>query len=194
MCRDRLPPLRQFAQLRHIEIAVAKQSEGPRDWRRRHVKNMWRRSAGRAGGFGVERRTLAHSESMLFVDDNNGESVEQHIVLNQRMRTNENPELPRCELPEQIAPAGGGRRAGQQRDWHCLPWHQLLKRREVLVGERLGRRHQRRLMSVFDGTQHRRERNDRLARTNFTHQQPLHRVAPGDVAEHDRHGAFLIAG
>ena len=38
-----------------------------------------------------------------------------------------------------------GRRAGQQRRGHGLARHQRLERREVLLGERLGRRHQRRL-------------------------------------------------
>ena len=46
---------------------------------------------------------------------------------------------------------------------------------EVLLGERLGRRHQRALAAVLDRAQQRVERDDRLARADVALQQPLHR-------------------
>ena len=80
------------------------------------------------------------------------------------------------ELAEQVGAAARGRGAGQQRGLHELARHQLLQRREVLLGERLGRRHQRGLGAGLDRAQHRVERDDGLARADLAHQQPLHRA------------------
>ena len=82
---------------------------------------------------------------------------------------------PLAQLAEQVGAAARGRRAGQQRGLHELARHQLLQRREVLLGERLGRRHQRRLGARLDRAQHRVERDDGLAGADLAHQQPLHR-------------------
>ena len=73
------------------------------------------------------------------------------------------------------------RRAGVEpvssADGHRLGAEQPLDRREVLLGERLGGRHQRRLVAVLDGAQHRVQRDHRLAAADLAHQQPLHRRA-----------------
>ena len=66
---------------------------------------------------------------------------------------------------EPVSSAAGDRLAAEQ----------ALNGREVLFGERLGGRHQRRLVTVLDRAQHRVQRHDRLAAADLAHQQPLHR-------------------
>ena len=64
----------------------------------------------------------------------------------------------------------------------------------MLLGERLGRSHQRPLMAVLDRAQHRVERDHRLAAAHLPHQQPLHRRALPQVLIDLGDRAVLIAG
>ena len=59
---------------------------------------------------------------------------------------------------------------------------ELLDREEVLLGERLRRRHQRALVAALDRAQERVERDDRLPRPDVALEQPLHRHRAREVA------------
>jgi hypothetical protein len=63
----------------------------------------------------------------------------------------------------------------------------------VLLGEGLGRRHQRRLIAGFERPQHRVEGDGGLARADLAHQQPLHRRAGVEVALDLVEGLELVA-
>ena len=52
---------------------------------------------------------------------------------------------------------------------------------DVLLGEHLGRRHQRTLVAALHRRQQRRHGDDRLAGADVALQQPVHRVRPGEV-------------
>ena len=80
---------------------------------------------------------------------------ERDVVLDQRVGADDEAELAAGELAEDVGAAARGRRAREQRRGHGLARHQRLERGEVLLGERLGRRHQRGLTPVLDGAQHR---------------------------------------
>ena len=188
---DRPPPRRQVAQDGHVEVAVGGQRQRARDRRRRHVEHVRREVAGRLA---VQRAALVDAEAVLLVDHGDGEPVELHRALDQRVRADEQLQLPARELAEQVGAAARGRRARQERRLQQLARHELLQRREVLLGERLGRRHQRRLGAVLDRAQHRVERDDGLAGADLPHQQPLHRPARGEVAVDGLHRAALVVG
>ncbi len=64
----------------------------------------------------------------------------------------------------------------------------------MLLGERLGRRHQRALIAVLDRAQQRVQRDDGLARPDLAHQQPLHRARLREVAVELRERPLLVAG
>ena len=152
-----------------------------------HVRDQTRRS------LRVERRALAHAEAMLLVDDDDREPVEHDVGLEQRMRADDERQLPRGELRERVgAPLGGGG-TGQQRGAHGLAGHQRLQRREVLLGEHLGRRHEDRLHVVLDGAQDRVQRDDGLARADLPHEQPLHRARLRELVVEDRDRPALVA-
>jgi hypothetical protein len=64
----------------------------------------------------------------------------------------------------------------------------------VLFGENLGRRHERALVSTLHGHQQRRERDDRLTRTNVALKEAMHWRGRGHVAREFLDRARLIAG
>ncbi len=89
--------------------------------------------------------------------------------------------------------AGRGR-AGEQRDADELAGQELLHGAEVLLGQRLGRRHERALAPVLDRAQQREQGDHRLARSDLPHQQALHRAVLGQVGVDGVGGAQLVAG
>ena len=101
---------------------------------------------------------------------------------------------PLASLPSRSARRPRRRRAGQQPGSDRLGAEQLLDRREVLLGERLGRRHQRGLVAVLDRAQHRVERDDGLAGADLAHQQPLHRARRARDPRRSPRSPPLVAG
>ena len=87
-------------------------------------------------------------------------------------------------VPTRIdAPAAASRapladRAGQQAAGDAELAAELLDGEEVLLGERLGRRHQRALVAALDRAQQRVQRDHRLPRADVALEQPLHRHRP----------------
>ena len=141
---------------------------------------------------GIERCPLAHAEAVLLVDDDDRERGKAHGGLDQRVGADDQRELPAGELAEDVGPAPGRGGAGEQGAGHGLGSHQALQRGEVLLGERLGGRHQRRLAPVLDGAEHGVERDDGLARPHLAHEQALHRAVAGEVAVEHLYGRFLV--
>ena len=127
-------------------------------------------------GLGVERRPLADPEAVLLVDHGDGEAGKAHGILDQGMGPDQEGELTGGELPEQVVATPRRGRAGEQADRHRLAGHQRLQGGEVLLGQGLGRRHQRPLGAMLDRAQQRVEGDDRLAGSHLPHQQPLHRL------------------
>ena len=176
---DRAPAARQLAQRARVEVAVARQRERARDRRRGHVQRVHgARLARRAARARSRWRTPKRCCSSITAT---ASERNDDVGLDQRVRADDQRELAAGELGEGVGAPAGGRRAGQQRRGHRLAAEQPLDRREVLLGERLGRRHQRRLVAVLDRAQHRVQRDHRLAAADLAHQQPLHRPRLGEV-------------
>ena len=157
------------------EVAVDGERERARDRRRRHVEDV------RAAPLG-ERRPLLDAEAVLLVDDGDGEVAEADLLLDQRVRADRDlhvaggDQLPHVRV---LLRAEGAR---QQRHPHAELGADALDREEVLLGEHLGRRHQRALPARLDGAQQRRERDDGLAGADVALEQPLHRGRPRQIA------------
>ena len=81
------------------------------------------------------------------------------------------------------APRRRAGRAGQQRDPEPRRLQQLRDAQEVLLGEDLGRRHERDLQAVLHRDQRGEQRDDRLAGADVALQQPIHRVRPLQVVD-----------
>ncbi len=190
---DRPSAGRQLADRGRVEIAVGGQRERPRDRGRGHVERVRRRLP---GALRVERRPLAHAEAVLLVDDADRQPGEAHVRLDQRVGADHEAELAAGQAPEGLAPARRGGRPGEQRerDPDTLDrGQQLIEGRRVLLGQGLGRRHQRRLVAGLERAQHRVQGDHRLARADVAHQQPLHRPAGDQVRVDLVHGPALAA-
>ena len=74
-------------------------------------------------------------------------------------------------------------RAGQQRDAEARRLQQPRDVDEVLLGQDLGRRHERHLQAVLHRDERRQQRDDRLARADVALQQPVHRLRPLQVVD-----------
>ena len=139
---------------------------------------MWRTcGAAPSGPLGVERRALADAEAVLLVDHADRQPGERDVGLDQRVgaddqrraRRRRAGRAPRAAARAGVAPVSSANGIGSSRE-------QPVEGRGVLLGEGLGRRHQRRLVA--------RPRPRAASRTAATtvlpaadlpHQQPLHR-------------------
>ena len=163
---DRPAPNGKPAEHRAVQVAVAHQAVGARDRRRSEMKDV-RRESGRR--LLLERRPLADAEAVLLVHNHQGQVAELDRLLDQGVRAHHEPELARIEPRQDVAAPSGRRGSGEQRDRQVAA-EQAVKRRQVLLGERLGWRHHRRLAIVLEGAEHRVKRDDRLARSDLAHQ------------------------
>ena len=101
---------------------------------------------------------------------------------------------PLASLPSRSARRPRRRRAGEQRGLHQLAGHQRLQRGEVLLGERLGRRHQRGLGARLDRAQHRVDGHHGLAGADLAHEQALHRPVARELVVDGGHRLALVGG
>ena len=171
---DRLAIRRRGGDLRDGEIAVDREGERPRDGRRGHVEDVRAPALGEGG-------PLLDAEAVLLVDDGDREVGELDLTLDQRVRADRDPDITRGDqLVRGTALARGGARR-EQRDADAELGAEALDRQEVLLGERLGRRHQRSLSATLDGAQQRVERHGRLARADVALQETLHRRRPSEI-------------
>ena len=131
-------------------------------------------------GLGVERGTLAHPEAMLLVDHAERELTKLHRRLDQRVRAHHELQLPRREPAEDLAAARRGSGPGEQGDGDESA-EQAVERGQVLLGQRLGGRHEGSLRTVLDGAEHRAQGHNGLAGAHLSHQQALHRLGAGEV-------------
>ena len=130
-----------------------------------------------------ESLALLDAESMLLVDHRHREPRQLDALLNQRVRANN-------ELRVGIALDG----AREQRDAHPELRAQRFDREEVLLGERLRRRHQRALPLSLDRAQQRIERDDGLSRSDVALQQSLHRHRAVEIRVDVGDCALLVLG
>ena len=131
---------------------------------------------------------------MLLVDHRETQAPERHGLLYQRMRAHDEAGAAPGEPLAHRRLFRGRHPAEQQLRPDVEGLEQARERGLVLLGEQLGRRHDRRLVAVLRGEQHREERHDRLAGPHVAHQQTVHpqgrRHVFGDLAD----GVPLVAG
>ena len=134
---------------------------------------------------------LLDPEAVLLVDDGDGEIGEDHVPLDQRMRADCDLRRSRLDLGARLLCA---RAPGQEQGPHPELRADPLDREEMLLRERLGRRHQRALTPGLDGPKKGVERDRGLAGADVPLEQPLHRSRLRQVGVDLRDGALLILG
>ena len=142
-----------------------------------------------------QRGALLDAEAVLLVDDDHAEAVERHALLDQgvgaddevdRRRRRARPSTrlrsaPVTRLVSSSTRSGRSANRLSPRVGTAQPVEQPADAGGVLLGEHLGRRHQRALVAALHGGQQRRDGDDRLARADVALQQPVHRVRRGEV-------------
>jgi class 3 adenylate cyclase/tetratricopeptide (TPR) repeat protein len=108
---------------------------------------------------------------VLLVDDRDGEIVEEHALLDQRMRPDDD-----LSAFDRVP-----HRSREKRDGHAELATNRLDREEVLLRKRLRRRHQRSLMTTLDGAQEGVEGDHCLPGAHVALQEPLHRPRAAQV-------------
>ena len=141
-----------------------------------------------------ERAPLLDAEPVLLVDDGDGEVAELDLALDQRVRADRDLRLAGRDPAADGAVVAGGQRTRQQLAGDAELEAEVGDGEEVLLGERLRRRHQRALAAVLDRAQERVERDDRLARADVALQQALHRHRPREVGVHLADRLLLVGG
>ena len=125
----------------------------------------------------AERRPLQDAEPMLLVDHDQAELLEAHVA-SRRARA-----CRRRGAPRRLSISASCSRRARRRD---APVSDATRNRdgceqprdvqEVLIGQNLGRRHERDLQTVLHRDERRQQRDDRLARADVALQQPVHRL------------------
>ena len=143
---------------------------------------------------------------MLFVDDHHAEGPEPNLLGQQCMGADQDVHAPLPQPRVDGGPLTGGGPGREQGDPQRAPAFQgsgvgdgqprdqgahLCR---VLLGEDLGRGHQRALVASLDRHQHGGEGHHRLARADVTLQQPVHGQRPGQIVGDGGDGLLLGAG
>src|SRR3954452_4038606 len=116
----------------------------------------------------AERLALLDAEAVLLVDNRDCEVEELDVALDQSVRADRDLCDPARDL---VTDPLRAKRAGEQDAAHSELRAERPDREEVLLGQRLRRRHQRALPALVDGAQERVERDDGLARSDVALQQ-----------------------
>ena len=90
---------------------------------------------------------------------------------------------PLVDFGQLLTPLRRAGRSGQQRDPEPRRLQQLRDAQEVLLGQDLGRRHERDLQAVLHRDQRGQQRHDRLAGADVALQQTIHRLRPLQVVD-----------
>ena len=125
---------------------------------------------------------LLDPEAVLLVDDGDGEVGELDLLLDERVRAHRELRLAARERGARGRVLLRPQRARQQHDADAELGAEALDREEVLLRERLRRRHQRPLAAVLDRAEEGVERDDGLPRADVALQQPLHRHGAREIA------------
>ncbi len=162
--------------------------------------------SGAPRAFPLQQIALLDPEAVLLVDDDRAEARELDALVQERVGPDEDVDRPLREALGDPSALGRVGSVGEERDPHGAftqqrsglrnhePVEQASHRELVLLGEHLGRRHERALVAALHRDQQRGERHDRLPRPDLALQEAVHRRRRGHVARDVAHDALLVLG
>ena len=163
-----MPPCRLLAQFRDVHVAEVSKHERTRDRRRTQYEDI--------DGFALvgEREPFAHAKAVLFVDNGQCQRLERHIVLDQRMRADQQIDLAGFEPRQNIAALPALFAAREDRDTKARSLGEGGDGLDVLAREDFGGRHQRGLLAGLGDGGGSQQGHHRLAGADIALQQPQH--------------------
>ena len=174
---DGLAAGRLLAQFGHVHVAEISEHQRARNRRRGKHQHVHRVALLR------QRQPLVHAEAVLFVDDGQGEIVERHLVLKQRMGAEQQVDVAEREPVEDFRARAAALAPGEDGDVEACGLGQRRDGGEMLAGEQLGRRHERRLPAGLDHRRRGEQRHHRLAGADIALQQPQHALGQSEIVD-----------
>ena len=135
-----------------------------------------------------------HAEPLLLVDDRERKVLERNLLLEQGVGAYQQIEVSRSEAVEHLRPLAPALAAGQDRDADTRGFRERRDGVEMLPGQDLGRRHQRRLAAGFDHVRGRQQRDHGLAGSHVALQQAEHALRFFEIRGDFLDGAPLRRG
>ncbi len=187
---------RQLVERREVEVAEDDHGRGARDGRRRHDQEV----GVAVGALAAQGGSLLDAEAVLLVDHHAAERAERHLLGEQGVGAHDQADATPAEAFEDARARPALHLAREELDPHVPAGHapgalevaqQRPHRGEVLLGQHLGRHHQRALMPALRGGQQRGHRHHGLARADVTLEQAVHREGARHVGDDDRQGLAL---
>ena len=130
---------------------------------------------------------------MLLVDDRERERLVDDVVLDDRVRADQQVDLARGKTGEDVLPLLALLAAGEDRNAQAGALGERRDRLQMLARENFGRRHQRGLLARFGNGGSRQQRDHRLAGADVALQQPQHAKRFCEILG-DRGGGLLLRG
>ena len=189
--RNRLPAGRQFVDDGNVEIGIGGHRERARDRRRGHDQLM--RMAVVAHALFPQRHALVHAEAMLLIDDDEAESTKADAFLEQCVRADDQRSAAIGDRGKGFAPRRRFLAAGEPGGLQPERPEPVGEALPVLLGEQLGRRHDRGLHAAGHRLETGDRGDDRLARADVALDEAHHRVRRRHVAEDFLRHALLRA-
>ncbi len=189
--RHRRAARRQLVDHRHVEIRIQRLRQRARDRRRRH-DHLVRR--GSLGPLVAQRQALLHAEAVLLVDDDQRKTIEGDAALKHRMRADDDGRGAASDASQPPFALALLHLAGEVFDLDVQRREPARQVGVVLLGEQLGRRHQRALITAACGGEHRRCGHHRLAAADIALHQPQHRPTRRKIdADFGYHAALRLS-
>ena len=189
------PARRELIEHRHLEVTEDDHRCRARDRRRRHDEQIRVAPDRPCSTLRPERGPLLDPEAVLLVDDRDAEGGEGDVVGQEGVGADHNVNRAVCEPLDGPSPLsrrrGGGEQAHLERSRstesvgrrdHKVTEHRS-KRGVVLISEHLGGHHQCRLAPTLDAGEHGGGCHQRLASTDVTLEQAMHRQGTREVEE-----------
>ena len=120
-----------------------------------------------------------HAEAVLLVDDGQRQIAERDLVLEQRVRADQEIDLAEREAVEDVGALAAALAAGQDGDADAGLLRQRRDGGEMLARQDFGRRHQRGLPAGLDHGRGGEQRHHGLAGADVALQQPQHALRLG---------------
>ncbi len=126
-------------------------------------------------------RPLAHAKLVLLVDHHQSQPGELHFRFDQGLRAQEQLQAAVGRAGQDVRPLARRRAAGEDGHLNLAGAEQFFQRAGVLPHQQLSRSHDRGLMPLGHGQQHRVHGHHGLAAADVSLQEPIHRLAPRHV-------------
>ena len=142
----------------------------------------------------LELLLVGDAEMLLLVDDDEAEVLELDGLAEQRMGADDDVDRALGEFLLHPGQLGGGDEPRGLRDVHREVAQAVGEGLGVLAREQGRRHHDRDLLAVHGGDEGGAQRHLGLAEADVAADQPIHRPAGGEVAEHRGDGGLLVVG